>query len=132
MAPQSTFPQELPPRPAASGSWKDRNCPGIKSCLFFDWSAYSLATTETPVVVRRICQWVVLLIYATLGIWGLIKGVYGANIVGWIIGAIIVVLAFFWMAHCLAGIGQVTGRRRVLGALVVSLLIDYEGDGGVE
>lgn len=120
MAPPSTFPQELPPRPAASGSWKERNCPGLRSCLWFDWDAYSLIATETAVIVRRICQWTVLLIYATLGIWGLVKGVYGRNVIGWVIGSVVVVVAFFCMGHFLAGIGQAKGKRKVLGSLVVS------------
>ncbi|RYP61156.1 hypothetical protein DL769_007838 [Monosporascus sp. CRB-8-3] len=123
MAP-SAFPQDLPPRPSAAGSgsggsWKDRNCPGFRTCLWFDWDAYNLAASDDKAVLaRRVCQWVVLAIYAALGVLGLVRGVYGANVVGWVVGAVIVVIAFFCMGHFLAGIGRATGRRKVLGRLV--------------
>lgn len=124
------FPSELPPRPdggagasSAGASWKERNCPGFRNCLYFDWDAYKLEGPSSIgwlVLARRLSQWITLVTRCVVSIVAIIRGVYGANVAGYIIGSIIWVLALFWVAHCLACIGRVWGTRKVFGWGVVS------------
>jgi hypothetical protein len=120
MGPQpqtSTFPQDLPPRET---TWKDRNCPGMRGCWSFSLSSFSLATSDTAVLARRICMIVVLGLRTAISIWDAVWSGIKVQIVGLIISCILGVLGFFFIAWCLARIGEATGYRKVLGARVVS------------
>ncbi|KAK7192216.1 hypothetical protein DPSP01_010220 [Paraphaeosphaeria sporulosa] len=118
MGPQpqtSTFPQDLPPRET---SWKDRNCPGMRSCWSFSLSSFSLATSDKAVLARRICMIAILGLRTATSIWDVVNSIIHFNL-GWlIIGIILGVLGFLFIAWCLARIGEATGYRRVLGARV--------------
>lgn len=121
MGPQphtSTFPQDLPPRKA---TWKDRNCPGMRGCWSFSLSSFSLATSDKTVLARRICMIVILGLRTAINIWDVVWSGIKLQI-GWLIfGIILGVLGFFFIAWCLARIGEATGHWKVLGARVVSL-----------
>ncbi|KAK7936669.1 uncharacterized protein PG986_015107 [Apiospora aurea] len=122
----SSFPQELPPRPgantaganAAGGSWKDRNCPNMRTCWAFSWQAYSLGTADKAQLCRRVCMWAILLVRTAMSILGIVRDALAAHFVSVIIYSILAVLGFFFIAWCLAMIGEVRGRRRVLGVMV--------------
>ncbi|KAK8022051.1 hypothetical protein PG993_012818 [Apiospora rasikravindrae] len=117
----SSFPQELPPRPGAgatTGSWKDRNCPNMRTCWAFSWQAYSLATPDKAQLCRRICMWAILLVRTAMSILGIVRDALAAHVVSVIVYSILAVLGFFFIAWCLAMIGEVRGRRRVLGVMV--------------
>ncbi|KAK8123937.1 hypothetical protein PG999_003855 [Apiospora kogelbergensis] len=122
----SSFPQELPPRPGAAGgggagaggSWKDRNCPNMRTCWAFSWSAYGLATSDKAQLCRRLCMWAILLVRTAMSVWGIVRDALGGRIVSVIIFSILGVLGFFFIAWCLAQIGEARGRRKVLGVMV--------------
>lgn len=123
----SSFPQELPPRPGAGGgtgnaggSWKNRNCPNMRTCWAFSWEAYSLNTSDKAQLCRRICMWVILLVRTAMSVLGIVRDALWGHFVSVVIFSILAVLGFFFIAWCLAQIGQVRGRRRVLGVMVVS------------
>ncbi|KAK7917995.1 hypothetical protein PG985_009869 [Apiospora marii] len=129
----SSFPQELPPRPGAGGgngsagaggSWKDRNCPNMRTCWAFSWEAYSLKTSDKAQLGRRICMWLILLVRTAMSILGIVRDALWGHIVSVIVFSILAVLGFFFIAWCLAQIGEVRGRRRVLGLMVGRLHFD--------
>ncbi|KAI1408310.1 hypothetical protein F5Y13DRAFT_172626 [Hypoxylon sp. FL1857] len=112
----SSFPQELPPRPEQT--WRQRNCPGFRGCWGFSWEAYSLATSDMAVLARRICMIITLGVRTALSILGVIFKAYSGSIGGMVIGIILAVLGFLFVAWCLACIGEATGTRKVLGISV--------------
>lgn len=56
-------------------------------------------------------------------ILALIFRLYGFDIGGLVVGIILAVLGFFFIAYCLAGIGNVQGSRRILGISAVSAIL---------
>jgi len=116
----SSYPGELPARPEGH-SFKDRACPNARGCWSFSWSAFSLARTEPGVLLRRICMWIILVARTALSILSIIRAFAGGLIVWGIIDIILGVVVFFFIAWCLAVIGEAQGRRKVLGMTIVSL-----------
>ncbi|PSN71802.1 hypothetical protein BS50DRAFT_235928 [Corynespora cassiicola Philippines] len=116
MAVPSAFPSELPPR--ASPSWKDRNCPNMRSCWTISISSYSLKTSDKAVLARRICMIAILAIRTAIAVLSIIGNAWGARVVSVIVGTILGVIGFFFIAWCLAKIGDAQGYRKVLGVRV--------------
>ena len=92
----------------------------MRTCWHFSWEAYNLKTSDTAVLLRRICMWVVLILRTFLSILAIIVDAYGGRIVSMIVGIILAVIGFLFIAWCLATIGEAKGRRRVCGVMVVS------------
>ncbi|GKT40565.1 uncharacterized protein ColSpa_00746 [Colletotrichum spaethianum] len=103
---------------AAGGSMKDRMCPNMRGCWSFSWEAYSLKTSDKAVLFRRICMYVILGIRTAMSVIGVVRDIVHAQIVSLILGIILGVIGFFFIAWCLAVIGQSEGRRKVLGIMV--------------
>ncbi|KAF2123091.1 hypothetical protein BDV96DRAFT_681665 [Lophiotrema nucula] len=120
MAQPSTFPTELPPRAQAlpSGTLKDRNCPNMRSCWTISYHSYSLRTSDKAVLARRICMWIILATRTAVSILSIMWGAWGNMIVSVIIGTILALIGFFFIAWCLARIGDAEGSRTVLGCKV--------------
>ncbi|KAL0938449.1 uncharacterized protein CTRU02_205059 [Colletotrichum truncatum] len=110
--------QQTAPAPAKGGSFKDRNCPNMRNCWSFSWEAYSLKTSDKTVLLRRICMYIILGIRTALSILSIASDIIHGNVAGWIIGIILAILGFFFIAWCLAVIGQAEGRRKVLGIML--------------
>ncbi|KAF4892275.1 hypothetical protein CGCF415_v013055 [Colletotrichum fructicola] len=110
--------------PAASGSFKDRNCPNMRGCWSFSWEAYSLKTSDKQALLRRICMYIILGIRTALSILSIVRDIIAGRVVSWIIGIILAVLGFFFIAWCLAVIGQAEGRRKVFGIMLGRLHFD--------
>ncbi|KAK6213489.1 hypothetical protein QIS74_09491 [Colletotrichum tabaci] len=100
------------------GSLKDRMCPNMRGCWSFSWEAYSLKTADKAVLFRRICMYVILGIRTAMSVIGVVRDIIHARVAGFIIGIILGVIGFFFIAWCLAVIGQAEGRRKVLGVMV--------------
>ncbi|TKW48893.1 hypothetical protein CTA1_4417 [Colletotrichum tanaceti] len=100
------------------GNVKDRMCPNMRGCWSFSWEAYSLRTADKAVLFRRICMYVILGIRTALSVIGVVRDITHARVAGFIIGIILGVIGFFFIAWCLAVIGQAEGRRKVLGVMV--------------
>ncbi|KAJ4295010.1 hypothetical protein N0V90_007018 [Kalmusia sp. IMI 367209] len=114
-AQQSAFPQDLPPR---QQSWKDRNCPGMRNCWSFSLHSFSLRTSDKVVLARRICMLTVLGLRTAISIFDIVWSAVRAQIVGLIIAIILSIIGFFFIAWCLAKIGEAQGYRKVLGLRV--------------
>ncbi|CAJ2503000.1 Uu.00g103940.m01.CDS01 [Anthostomella pinea] len=119
------YPQGLPPRPRPTASWKDRNCPGYSPFYKVNWAAYSLKTRNKEVLARRGCMWTALAARTVIDASFVVRGAYGRNVAGWAVGALIVFIIFFFLAWCLAQIGEVQGERRVLGTLLGRRHFDF-------
>ncbi|KAI1372547.1 hypothetical protein F4677DRAFT_247507 [Hypoxylon crocopeplum] len=110
----STFPRDLPPRPEPR-TWRERNCPGFRGCWHFSWESYSLATDEKAVLARRLCMITTLGVRTALSILGVFFRAYSGSIGGMVVGSILAVLGFLFVAWCLAHIGEATGTWKVFG-----------------
>ncbi|KAI4863433.1 hypothetical protein F4820DRAFT_427071 [Hypoxylon rubiginosum] len=108
-----SFPEDLPPRPESS--WRERNCPGFRGCFDFSWEAYSLYTSDPLALARRICMITTLGVRTALSILGFFFGAYGGSIAGLVFSSIFAVIGFFFVAWCLARIGEAQGTRKVFG-----------------
>ncbi|KAF2184226.1 hypothetical protein K469DRAFT_688728 [Zopfia rhizophila CBS 207.26] len=121
MAAASSFPEDLPPRTQAASSgasWKDRNCPNMRSCWDISLQSYSLHTSDKAILSRHICMILILLVRLCLSILSVVGNAWGSAIVSFVLGSILAVLGFLFIAWCLAKIGEAQGHRRVLGMRV--------------
>ncbi|KAI0108103.1 hypothetical protein F4814DRAFT_426833 [Daldinia grandis] len=118
-----TFPQDLPPRPAPT-TWKDRNFSGVRYCWSFSWDAYSLHTSDTRVLARRISMITTLGTRTALSILSIVFDAYNNFISGMVIGIIFAILGFLFISWCLARIGEAEGTRRACGMSVGRLHLD--------
>ena len=113
----STFPQDLPPR---EQSWKQRNCPHMRTCWHFKPSSYSLAhCPDKRTWMRRIAMIVILLFRTAMSALSIFSAVRSGNIAAIVIYSILAVLSLWFIAWCLAVIGDAVGERKVLGVLIV-------------
>ena len=126
-APQpSAFPTDLPPRSApppagASGqSWKDRNCPNMRTCWSFSLSSYSLKDVDNATRMRRICMIVILALRTAMSVLSCFSAAANGHVASCVIYALVGVLGLWFIAWCLARIGDARGERKVLGVMVVS------------
>ncbi|KAH7126580.1 hypothetical protein B0J11DRAFT_281027 [Dendryphion nanum] len=127
MAVPSTFPTDLPERPTqqpAGGSWKERNCPGMRSCWSISFHSYSLKTSDKIVLARRICMIAILVIRTAVSVLTIIGHAWGGRLLSLIMGTIFAVIGFFFIAWCLAVIGDAKGTRKVFGFNVERLHFD--------
>lgn len=123
--PQSAFPQELPPRPSQDNrSWKNRNCPNMRTCWHFSLRSYDPRNTPNKrTLFRKISMILILALRTALSVLSLISAIRAMNIAKIVIYAILSVLGFWFVAWCLAEIGEATGERQVLGRMIVSRLL---------
>lgn len=107
--------------PGADSSVRNRYCPNLVAWWSFSWDAYSLAGVDDRIAyARRVCMWTVLVLRTLLGFLGFWRYAQNLDIAMMVMGPILSVVEFFWIAFCLAHIGQSEGKRRVLGIMVVS------------
>ncbi|KAI1398301.1 hypothetical protein F4819DRAFT_39113 [Hypoxylon fuscum] len=111
------FPQDLPPRPEPT-TWRERNCPGFRGCWHFSWEAYNLHAADKAILARRVCMITTLGVRTALSILGVFFRAYSGSIGGMVVGSILAVLGFLFVAWCLARIGEAQGTRKVFGANV--------------
>ncbi|KAH6651933.1 hypothetical protein BKA67DRAFT_342131 [Truncatella angustata] len=112
--PSANFPQQLPPRPEPSR--RQGLCPDARFCWPFSWDSWTLNTNgDTPLLLRRLCMWITLGVRVFNYVLAFIFQLFGFHIASMIVGIILGVLSFFFIAYCLSGIGNVQGSRRVLG-----------------
>ncbi|KAF1992768.1 hypothetical protein P154DRAFT_452051 [Amniculicola lignicola CBS 123094] len=109
---------DLPPRPQPSGNFRDRNCPNIRTCWHFDINSYSLRTSDPALLARRVCMIAVLGIRTAISVLKVIYYAARPDIVWIILSVILGVIGFFFIAWCLAKIGDAKGDRMVLGMRV--------------
>jgi uncharacterized membrane protein (UPF0136 family) len=66
-------------------------------------------------------MWITLIARTALSVLSIIRGFVGGLVVWSIVNIILGVLVFFFIAWCLAVIGEAKGRRKALGVTIVSL-----------
>ncbi|KAF5007871.1 hypothetical protein FDECE_5786 [Fusarium decemcellulare] len=101
-------------------SWKDRNCPNMRTCWSFSWQAYDLRTSDSAVLVRRSAMWLALIMRTTVSILNISPKPFQG-----VLDSIIAIINFLFIAWCLATIGEAEGERRVLGKLVGRIHFDF-------
>ncbi|KAK1964124.1 hypothetical protein LY78DRAFT_583212 [Colletotrichum sublineola] len=106
------------------GSLKDRMCPNMRGCWSFSCEAYSLNTADKAVLFRRICMYITLGTRTAVSVLGVVGGIAHDRVLGAILGIVLGVVGFLFIAWCLAVIGQAEGRRKVLGIMVGRLHFD--------
>ncbi|KAM5353967.1 hypothetical protein ACJ41O_000617 [Fusarium nematophilum] len=108
----------------SSGSWKERNCPNMRTCWSFSWNAYNPVTSDKAAMVRRLSMCLTLFVRTFLSILGICRNAYGTVVVSVVVGVILTILNFFFIGWCLAKIGEAQGERRVFGKLVGRFAFD--------
>ncbi|PVH96933.1 hypothetical protein DM02DRAFT_598400 [Periconia macrospinosa] len=104
---------------AAGGqSFKDRTCPNMRSCWTISYHSYSLRTSDTRTKIRRACMIWILLCRLVISILSIVAHIWGGFLVSVIVGSILTVLGFFFIAWALAVIGDAEGRRKVFGVMI--------------
>ncbi|KAK2049096.1 hypothetical protein LZ31DRAFT_538591 [Colletotrichum somersetense] len=109
---------------ARGGSLKDRMCFNIRGCWPFSLEAYSLKTADTAVISRRVCMYVTLGTRTAISIVGVVGDIAHDRVFGAVLGIVLCITGFLFVAWCLSVIGQAEGRRKVLGAMVERLHFD--------
>ncbi|OLN97019.1 hypothetical protein CCHL11_02030 [Colletotrichum chlorophyti] len=104
--------------PVQGSGFKERNCPNMRTCWSFSWEAYSLRISDSTTLVRRICMYIILAIRTALSIIGIVRDIIHSQVASFILGLILGIIGFFFIAWCLAVIGQADGRRKVLGIMI--------------
>jgi hypothetical protein len=110
----------------SSETWRQRACPGSRFCWSFDMEAWTLATDDKQERMRRVYMWTTLLTRTAVSVFGLLSRyilpmpLIGMNVGSFLVHTILAVLGFFFVAWCLAKIGEATGTRRVFGMDFVS------------
>ncbi|KAH8678245.1 hypothetical protein BX600DRAFT_431533 [Xylariales sp. PMI_506] len=107
----SAFPTELPPRPQGGGGGSGRH----RVWWPYSWSEWTLRTHgDKAKLLRRLCMWSTILLRLGTSAIAFIIATYG-GIGGFVIGVILSLAGLFFVTFCLAGIGEATGTRRVMG-----------------
>ena len=121
--PQSryAFPQDLPPRPIPENrTFKERNCPNMRTCWHFSFKSYNPRhTPDKQTLFRRISMIFILSLRTAMSVLALIFAIIRMNIASIVVDTILGVLGFWFIAWCLATIGDAVGERRVFGKLIV-------------
>ncbi|KAF2870629.1 hypothetical protein BDV95DRAFT_495891 [Massariosphaeria phaeospora] len=118
MAAPSSFPSDLPPRSQPGRSFKDRHCPGMRGCWSINLASYSLRTSDKAVLSRRACMYTILGLRTVVSIWRCVVDALEFRWGSFAIDIILTIIGFFFIAWCLAQIGDAVGWRRVLGVRV--------------
>lgn len=100
-------------------TFKDRYCPGMRSCWHLDVSKFNPANRDAADRNRRICMLVTLVSHSALAILGLVKTALALNPLGLFIHTIIALIFFFFTVSLLITIGDAEGERLVLGRKIV-------------
>ena len=120
--PSSTFPQDLPPRPDAmpKRSFKDRNCPNMRTCWHFSLASYNpLHCPDKRTLFRRLAIIFIILFRTAMSALVLSDAIWAMDIAAIVLYIILGIIGFWFIAWCLAEIGEAKGERRVLGKLIV-------------
>lgn len=109
------FPRELPPRPTTdTRSFKDRNCPNMHTCWHFNLRSYDPRNTrDKQTLFRRLAMIFVLFIRTAMSVLALVSVILAMDIAAIVIYTILAVIGFWFVAWCLAEIGDAQGERRV-------------------
>lgn len=104
---------------------KERYCPGMRSCWSFRFASYNPFNRPTSAdTIRRVCMIVTLGSRTILDVLGLWNNLVGMKVLGVLISLILGLIAFFFVAFCLAIIGDAEGERMVMRWNVVSVSPD--------
>ena len=101
---------------------RSRYCPGMRSCWAFSFTSYNPFNRPTSTdTLRRICMILTLASRTLLDVLGLWNNIVGLRVLGIVISLILGLIGFFFMAFCLATIGDAEGETVVMRRNVVSI-----------
>ena len=102
--------------------WIQRSCPNYRPCWPFSWESYRLdfEQHDKVLILRRLSMWATLTARVIFNILSVRRALLSLFIGDFILRLIITLIDFFFIAQCLAKIGDAVGRRQVLGTMVVS------------
>jgi hypothetical protein len=118
----SAFPEDLPPRPIPENrTFKERNCPNMRTCWHFSFRSYDLRNCpDKATLFRRIAMIYTLFVRTGMSTLALVSAIRAMNIGSIVVYAILAVIGFWFIAWCLAVIGDAQGERRIMGKSIVS------------
>ena len=112
-------------RYATAPRQKNRLCPNARSCFSLDtFKSFDIFHTygDRRLLMRRIYMLGILLIRTVTSVWDVVK--FHRSIAGLIVAIILAIVGFFFVAWCLATIGNASGHRKVLGVVMGRLGFD--------
>jgi len=94
---------------------RSRYCPGMRSCWSFNYISYNPFGRPTSAdTIRRVCMILTLASRTFLDVLGIWNNIVGARALNLVISLILGLIGFFFMAFCLARIGDAEGERVVM------------------
>ncbi|CAI6336196.1 unnamed protein product [Periconia digitata] len=103
---------------SSSQTFQQRTCPNMRSCWNFSYHSFSLRTSDRRTLYRRISMIVILLTRLALSIISIFFHLWGGELISVIVGSILTVLGFLFVAWCLTVIGEAQGGRKVMGLMI--------------
>lgn len=119
MAPIHTIHGLVNPRPQDQ-TVKKRYCPGMRSCFYLNPATFNPMNRDRADTLRRVCMLVALFCSVGREALSLLLRISSASALDLLAGTLAAMIGFFFMASCLATIGNAEGERLVMGRNVVS------------
>lgn len=119
MAPNIHTLNDITALPPQAKTFKDRHCPGMRSCWTFDVANFNPLNRDRDDTVRRTCMLVALGCHTALDAIALFLMAIHFDVIGLVIKGVLALIGFFFMAWCLGTIGNAEGERLVFGKMVV-------------
>lgn len=110
---------------AAPDSWIQRTCPNYRPCWPFSWESFRLDIEQHDrvLLIRRLSMWATLTARVIFNFLSVRRALFSLSVGDFVFRLIISLIDFFFIAQCLAKIGDAVGRRKVAGMMVVSRLL---------
>lgn len=93
----------------------------MRTCWHFSFRSYDPRNCpDKTTLFRRIAMIYVLFVRTGMSVLAVVSAILAMNIAAIVIYVVLAIIGFWFIAWCLAVIGDAQGERRVLGRLIVS------------
>jgi hypothetical protein len=92
----------------------------MRTCWHFSLASFNPRhCSDKRTLFRRLAMIFILSFRTGMSVWALVGAIRAINIAAIVIYAVLAVIGFWFIAWCLAEIGEAKGERRVFGKLIV-------------